>query len=54
MAKRPENQKTDLEICKEKINALLREYNCELLDPDEGHYVLIWDKDTDETDNVYI
>lgn len=53
MAKKQELEIRDIDECKEKINALLREYNCELLDPDEGKHVLIWDKDTNEMDSVY-
>ena len=52
MAKNSET-KRDIDECKEKIQALMREYRVELLDPDEGHHVLIWDKDTNEMNNVY-
>ena len=51
--KKPSETKSDLEECAEKINELLREYNCELLDLDEGYGVLLWDKDTGVTMNVY-
>lgn len=53
MAKKRPEETTDLEECKAKIQGLLAEYNCELLDPDEGHHVLIWDKDTNKMDNIY-
>jgi hypothetical protein len=40
---------TDIEICRNKIKALLEEYNCELWSADEYSHVLIYDKDTQET-----
>ena len=42
-----------IEECKNKIQAILKEYNCELLDPDEGMWVLLHDRDTDTTISVY-
>lgn len=40
---------SDLEICRRKIEATLKEYNCELMSADEWHHVLIYDKDTNKT-----
>lgn len=40
---------SDLEECKLKVLATLREYNCELMSADEWTQVLIRDKDTDKT-----
>lgn len=40
---------TDLEECKQKLNSLLREYNCYLMSADEWSNVLLIDNDTDET-----
>lgn len=37
---------SDLEICKTKIEQLLKEYNCRLMSDSEWHDVLIYDKDT--------
>lgn len=39
----------DLLECKERIRALLCEYNCELISQDEWHGVLIRDIYTDRT-----
>lgn len=50
--KKPENVKRDIERCREEILAVLREYNCTLMDCDEGSYVLLYDKDTHETINA--
>ena len=38
----------DIEICRAKINALLVEYNCEVISADEYTQTLIRDKDTEE------
>jgi hypothetical protein len=46
MKKKPE--KTDLEICRDKIKSILIEYNCRLTTND-WHYVLLEDQDTYET-----
>jgi hypothetical protein len=50
-AVRNKNKKaiSDLEECKLKVLATLREYNCELMSADEWSQVLIRDKDTDKT-----
>jgi hypothetical protein len=40
---------TDIEICRNKIEELLNEYNCSLMSADEYSHVLIYDKDTQET-----
>ena len=50
--KKPENDKRDIEKCRDAILAVLREYNCTLMDTDEGSYVLLYDKDTMETINA--
>lgn len=47
--KKPSNKKSDLEECRDKINDLLREYNCSLMSADEWSKVLIFDNDTYET-----
>lgn len=52
MAKRKPEEINDLEECKRRIEALLREYNCEMMSADEWHSVLIRDKDTDETTGI--
>lgn len=45
-------QLSDLEECKIKLAALLREYNCSLTDNEEGPWVLLTDNDTGETINA--
>jgi hypothetical protein len=52
MAKKKPEETSDLEECKEKIKAILREYNCRLTDGEEGTHVLLHDVDTLETTNV--
>lgn len=52
MAKKKPEEINDIEECAEKIRRLLKEYNCELMDGDEGNWVLLHDLDTDETVNV--
>lgn len=52
MSKKKSEEISDIEECKDKIQKLLREYNCALVDQDEGSWVLLWDMDTDETINV--
>lgn len=52
MAKKKPDEIVDVEECAEKIRLLLREYNCELWDCDEGRCVRLRDCDTDETVNV--
>lgn len=49
MIKNRKNEMRDIEKCREGILALLREYNCTLMDPDEGSHVLLYDNDTRET-----
>ena len=39
---------TDLEVCREKIIALLKEYNC-VIETDDYHFCWLRDKDTNET-----
>ena len=46
---RKDRRISDIEICRDKIKALLREYNCDLISADEYHNVLIMDLDTHET-----
>ncbi len=50
--KTPNNEKRDIEKCRDEILAILREYNCTLTDPDEGSHVLLYDNDTRETINA--
>ena len=45
---------SDIETCKAIIKNVLREYNCELMDGDEGNHVLLRDKDTGATANAII
>ena len=47
--KNNKSSNSDLEECKLKVLATLRDYNCELLSADELTQVLIRDKDTDKT-----
>lgn len=42
-------KKTDAEVCRDKIKAILEEYNCCLISADEYSWVLIYDNDTFET-----
>ena len=42
------NKKTDLEECKERINAILREFNCSI-ETDDYHWAWLRDNDTNET-----
>lgn len=49
MKKKIHDDKDDLEECRDKINKLLKEYNCELLSADKWHDVLIRDIDTNKT-----
>jgi len=44
---------TDLEKCRDKINMLLKEYNCSLMSADEWHHVLIMDLDTLEAEGGF-
>lgn len=44
-----ENTKRDIEICKDKIKAILEEYNCCLMSADEYSHVLLYDNDSYET-----
>lgn len=48
MAKKSPEEKSDIEECRDKINALLKEYNCSIATED---YCGLWlfDKDTRET-----
>jgi hypothetical protein len=49
MSKRTPETREDIYECREKIQTVLREYNCELIDFDEGSCVLLVDLDTDKT-----
>jgi hypothetical protein len=49
---RDSENKTDLEKCRDEVLAILREYNCTLMDGDEGTYVLLCDNDTGKTINA--
>lgn len=42
------NKPSDVEECRDKINQLLMEYNCELMSADDWSNVLLYDKDTGE------
>ena len=53
MAKKREEGRTDFQECREKIQSLLAEYNCELLDCDDRKEVFLWDKDTNQLGSVY-
>jgi len=44
-----QTEQTDIEECKAKIEALLKEYNCVVVSQDGYHGCLIEDKDTRET-----
>lgn len=50
--KKKSHEISDLQTCKQKIQVLLKEYNCSLLDFEEGSWVLLYDKDTKEVLNV--
>jgi len=41
----------DLYICRERIEAILKEYNC-TIETDDYHSVWLRDKDTDETTGI--
>lgn len=43
-----QNKRTDLEECKDKINAVLREYNC-VIETDDYHWAWLRDNDINET-----
>lgn len=47
MRKKPGKVK-DIEIAKDKIKAILREYNC-TIETDDYHWCWLRDNDTDET-----
>lgn len=53
MAKQRGEEKSDFQECREKIQSLLAEYNCELLDRDDGKDVFLWDKDTNQLGSLY-
>ena len=46
--RQPEDEKEDLYLCKERIEAILREFNC-VIATDDYHSAWIRDKDTNET-----
>lgn len=52
MARRKKETETDLEVCKRKIESILLEFNCELMDMDESNRILLYDRDTRETTNI--
>lgn len=52
MKKTNEVEKRDIEKCRDKIHEVLREYNCALLDVEDGYGVLLLDRDTNETINA--
>jgi hypothetical protein len=49
MKRTEENKQSDIEECKEKIERLLKEYNCGIISQDGWHGCLIEDRDTQET-----
>jgi len=51
--RKPENKKSDVEECRDKINELLREYDCHLMSADECSNVLIYDNDTYEIEGGF-
>lgn len=51
--KRDDKKVSDVEECRVKIQQLLKEYNCDLMDSEEDRsWILIIDNDTDETLNM--
>ncbi len=46
---RKDRRLRDIEVCRDKIRAMLKEYNCDLISAEEYHGVLIIDLDTHET-----
>jgi len=50
--KKTDTEKRDIEKCREEILKILSDYNCILMDPDEGSHVLLYDMDTGETVNA--
>jgi len=48
--RKPENKKSDVEICRDEINKILQEFNCRLMSADECSHVLVYDNDTYETE----
>jgi len=42
----------EIEACKEKIQAVLREFNCQIISQDGWHGCLIEDKDTKKTVSI--
>lgn len=51
MSKQKEDESNDIEICKLKIQAVLREYNCEI-QTDDYHHAWLYDNDTQETASI--
>lgn len=50
MSKKKPVEIEDIYECKDKINAILKEYGCTLISADEWHPVILRDNDTgDET-----
>lgn len=48
MRRKEEDRSRDIDECKEKIQKLLREYNCELCTTYDYSNIYMRDKDTDE------
>lgn len=52
MRKQEKHDRSDLEECKERIQQLLREYNCELCSTYDYSSIFLRDKDTDERSSL--
>lgn len=46
---KPAENRRDIYVCRSRIKAILEEFNCDLMDGDEGTHVLLVDRDTQET-----
>lgn len=49
MSLKKRDDRRDVDRCKDEILEILYLYNCELRDFDEGQWILLCDKDTQET-----
>lgn len=54
MKKKNREKVKDVEECRDKINEILKEYNCTLLSSDEWHSVIIRDNDTNDETGGFI
>lgn len=39
----------DIDRCKMEINCILEDYNCGMMDGEEGTHIILYDKDTGES-----